>query len=103
MAQEVLVSWELIVSGVMGLLGVLGSLVTAVVFLYKNIIERMNKIIANCEAEHQKTRDEANAQISNYKADLERVNAVCDTLTEKVTVLTGKVSYYEGLNSKKKK
>jgi hypothetical protein len=103
MAQEILVSLELIVSVVVCLVGAIGTLVSVVAWLHKIVMDRMNIIIANCEAEHKKTREEAVEQIKQYKEEVNRLSNHCDDLTKQVTVLTSKVSYYEGLNAKKKK
>jgi hypothetical protein len=78
MTQDVVVSVGMIVTIVASLAGVIGAMAGAVTLLYKTIMERMNLIISNCEAEHLRTREQANS------------------LMQQVIALTAKVAFYEG-------
>lgn len=78
MAGEITVTFEMIVTIVVSLVGVIGTMATVVSILYKTMMERMNLIIANCEAEHKRTSEQANA------------------LMQQVIALTAKVAFYEG-------
>jgi hypothetical protein len=93
----------LIVSVVVCLVEAIRTFVSVVAWLHEIVMDRMIIIIANCEAEHKKKREESVEQIKQYKDEVNRLSNHCDDLTKQLTVLTSKVSYYEGLNARKKK